>query len=140
LLLAAALCGCGSDLDLGEVQGVVKLDGKPLPNAVVTFTPKGGGPAGVGKTNAEGEYQLMTVDQLGAVIGEHTVSIIAVPEPTAVAPSSGHGGVSETGIDTSSATYKPPPVPKVPERYNAKTELTEKVESGSNTIDFDLKP
>ena len=141
LLIAATLAGCGgSDLELAEVQGVVTLDGKPLPNAVLTFTPKEEGPSGVGKTNAEGEYQLMTATKLGAVPGEHTVSIIAVPEPAPVDPSAGHGHGDGSGRTGSSSNFKPPPVPKIPARYNAQTELTETVESGSNTIDFALEP
>ena len=140
LLLSAALSGCGggSDLVLGEVEGVVTLDGKPLPNAVVTFAPKGGGPAGVGKTNAEGEYQLMTAGQPGAVPGEHTVSIICVPEPAPVEAASSHDQ-ADGGISTASEDYEPPEVTEVPARYNTETELTEEVKSGGNTINFDLK-
>ena len=142
LLLAAALAGCGgSELELGEVQGVVTLNGDPLPNAVVTFSPKEGGPSGVGKTNDKGEYQLMTAGQLGAIPGQHTVSIICVPVPAPVKhvrsndPSYQHGG---GGV--SSANYTPPPVPEVPARYNAQTELSEEVEAGTeNTINFDLE-
>lgn len=141
-LLAIALFGCGgSELELSEVHGVVTLDGNPLPNAVVTFSPQGGGPNAIGKTNAQGKYQLMTSRELGAVPGTHTVSIICVPEPAPVKhvrssdPSyqSGTGGVS-------SSNYTPPPVPEVPARYNAQTELKKEVEAGSpNTINFQLK-
>lgn len=142
LLLAVALVGCGgSGLEVSEVKGVVTLDGKPLPNAVVTFSPVEPGPNAIGKTNEAGEYQLMTSRQLGAVPGKYKVSIICVPEPEPVkhVPSSdpsyqgGGGGVS-------SMNYSAPPVPEVPARYNAQTELTKEVESGAaNTIDFKLK-
>src|SRR5690348_5741145 len=92
MLFAAAVAGCGgSEFEFGDVTGVVKLDGKPLPNAVVTFTPKGGGPSGVGKTDAEGQYQLYTATEPGAIVGEHTVSIIAVPEPAPIDPSLAEG-------------------------------------------------
>ncbi len=140
LLSAAVLVGCGGgdELDVGGVEGVVTLDGKPLPNAVVTFTPKAGGPSGVGKTDAEGKYQLLTVNENGAVIGEHFVSIVCVPEAQAV-ESYRSDDPRYAEAMAKKSDYKPKPVTKVPERYNLQTELVEKVESGSNTINFDLK-
>lgn len=84
MVAAVTGCGGGSELDVGEVTGVVTLDGKPLPNAVVTFVPKAGGPSGVGTTDAEGKYQLLTVEEAGAVVGEHLVSIVCVPEAAPV--------------------------------------------------------
>jgi hypothetical protein len=140
LLLAAALCGCGGgeELNVGEVAGVVTLDGKPLPNAVVSFIPKAGGPSGIGKTDAEGKYQLMTVNDLGAVVGEHMVSIVCVPEAPAV-ESYASDDPRYAEAMAKRDNYKPVPVTKVPERYNLQTELVEQVESGSNEINFDLK-
>ena len=140
MLFVAAFAGCGGsgdEIEVAEVSGVVTLDGKPLPNAIVTFVPKAGGPSGVGKTDAEGKYQLATVDELGAVLGEHMVSIVCVPEPTA-GPEVAHGEDYQKEVERTS-NYKPKPVTKVPERYNMQTELVEKVEEGSNTINFDLK-
>lgn len=141
LLLAAALIGCGdSGPELGEVEGVVTLDGKPLSNAVVTFSPQGGGPNGIAKTGTDGKYQLMTAGKLGAVLGGHKVSIIVVPEdPPPMESIPSDDPRYQERMNESSATYRPPPVTPVPERYNVQTELTEQVESGSNTIDFDLK-
>jgi hypothetical protein len=141
LLLAAALSGCGGgdELNVGEVEGVVTLDGKPLPNAVVTFTPKAGGPSGVGKTDADGNYQLLTVNDLGAVVGEHTVSIVCVPAPGESNPSAGHGAEFEKAMAGRPDHNPPKPATKVPERYNTQSELVEQVEAGSNEINFDLK-
>ena len=142
LLLAAALAGCGGggELDVGEVQGVVTLDGKPLPNAVVTFVPKAGGPSGVGKTDAEGKYQLLTVNERGAVIGEHMVSIVCVPETPAAAESYSSDDPRYAEAMAKRTNYKQAkPVTKLPERYNLQTELVEEVESGSNEINFELK-
>lgn len=140
LLLAGALAGCGgSDLELGEVQGVVKFNGKPLPNAVVTFSPQGGGPGAVGKTNDNGEYQLMTAGKLGAVPGEHKVSIICVPEPAPVKHVSSTDPSYQGGVSASSMNYTPQPVPEIPARYNAQTQLTKEVKPGSNTVNFELK-
>lgn len=140
LVFATALSGCGGGggLDVGKVGGVVTLDGKPLPNAVVTFVPKAGGPSATGMTDAEGKYQLMTVNDNGALVGEHMVSIICVPE-TAPAESYGSDDPRYADQQAKAADYKPKPVTKVPERYNMQTELVEQVEAGSNEINFDLK-
>jgi hypothetical protein len=139
LLLVGALSGCGGDeLDVGEVHGVVTLDGKPLPNAVVTFTPKDGGPSGIGKTDAEGKYELMTVNEHGAVLGEHFVSIVVVPEAAAVESFPSDDPRYAAHVQAK-PDYRPAKVIKLPERYNMKTELVEKIESGSNEKNFDLK-
>jgi hypothetical protein len=141
LLLAVALCGCGgSGIDVGSVEGVVTLDGKPLPNAVVTFTPKAGGPSGVGRTDAQGKYQLLTVNESGAVVGEHFVSIVCVPEMPAAVESYPSSDPRYRSQAATRADYKKQPeVTKLPEKYNTKTELTAKVEPGSNTFNWDLK-
>ena len=121
-VLASAGCGGGGDSNVGKVSGTVTLDGQPLPNALVTFTPKVGGSPSYGRTDESGEYELSyTRDQQGAVIGEHTVTI--------------------TTYDAGDPDEEPPlpAVPeKVPTKYNLQTTLTEKVDAGSNTIDFEL--
>ena len=140
LLQVAVVCGCGGpDIELGEVSGVVTLGGKPLPNAVVTFAPTAGGPSGIGKTNLLGEYRLMTGAKRGAVVGQHKVSIICVPEPLPAPAVSSDDPSYQYGGAESSADYRPTFVPQVPARYNTQTELTEEVKPGASTINFDLK-
>ncbi len=140
LMFVTAIAGCGgSGLELGDVTGVVQLDGQPLPNAVVTFSPEGGGPSGVGKTNADGEYQLLTAGELGAVPGQHIVSIICVPEPAPVQEVRSDDPSYQYGRPTSSANAAPQGIPEIPARYNSQTQLREEVESGSNEINFDLE-
>lgn len=121
--LVVAAVGCGgkpSDQpDLGTVSGIVTLDGNPLADVVVTFDPKGGGRASVGKTDAAGRYELtFSAGARGAVIGTHSVSITTpseAPSPT--------GGAAKDPI---------------PAKYNRATTLTHEVQAGSNTINFDL--
>ena len=83
-LLAAVLAaasGCGkSKLETAEVEGTVTLDGKPLANAVVTFTPVVKtkdieAPASSGKTDDKGHFKLAVIStgEPGAVIGKHQV-------------------------------------------------------------------
>lgn len=121
LALASVLllvgCGGGSDLpELGEVTGVVTLDGQPVSGAQVQFIPQSGRPSS-GETDASGKYELhYTADVAGAVLGSHTVKI-------------------NTAVDG----RDDPSTEKIPARYNSKSELTEEVKSGVNEINFDLK-
>jgi hypothetical protein len=74
----ACLAGCGgSDLpELGEVSGVVTLDGEPLPNAIVEFQPSAEGRPSSAETDEEGRYELLyLIDAPGALLGEHTVRV-----------------------------------------------------------------
>ena len=66
------IAGCGrSDLpELGTVSGTVSLDGKPLADAIVNFTPEQGGRPSTGQTDTTGHYTLVYVaDAEGAVVG-----------------------------------------------------------------------
>jgi len=78
--LVIAACGCGGGPRLAPVSGQVKLDGKPLPDAQVTFRPDSKevhpGPPSSGMTDAEGRFTLRTADgHDGAVVGPHKVRI-----------------------------------------------------------------
>ena len=116
--------GCGDAPDnLSTVSGQVKLDGQPLEGALVQFTPAETGSPSVGRTDAEGKYELQfNRDHKGAAIGQHQVTI------STYVPGDAEGD---------------PPVQvvpeKVPAKYNVKTELSKTVEKGSNTIDFELE-
>lgn len=122
-----SLCGClgGSAEplpDLGEVTGVVTLDGQPLENAQVIFEPKQIGEKGRGRasnatTGADGSYTLsFNADADGASLGSHKVMILKMPDDP-----------SEPGKQM------------LPAKYNEKTELTAEVKAGANSINFDLK-
>src|SRR5438876_11824502 len=61
----ASILGCG-DSKVASVSGTVKLDGEPLPNAVVIFQPLGDGEmnpgvGSIGRTNDRGEYCLCLI-------------------------------------------------------------------------------
>lgn len=114
--LAAAI-GCGSSTlpPLGTVTGTVTLDGRPVPHALVTFTPEGPGRTSGGMTDAEGTYVLSYLQDVpGANVARHRVRISTVTEPY---------GFKET----------------LPDRYHGQTQLTADVAAGANTIDFPLE-
>ncbi len=84
LLAAAAIvisgCGKGGSAKLYPVKGTLTDGGKPLANADIVFTPKDVketvAPSSFGTTDASGNFELKTAnDGIGAVAGEHTVSV-----------------------------------------------------------------
>ena len=83
--ISIAACGGRSDLpSLGEVSGTVTLDGQPVPNVTVQFTPVQGGRTSSAITDSSGQYRLMyTADTRGAQVGRHEVTLA----PSAEAPS-----------------------------------------------------
>lgn len=121
------LCGCGGGADtpdLGQVSGVVTLDGQPLEGAVIEFIPQGGRPSS-GTTDSEGKYDLRyTVEEDGALIGSHEVRITTAREQT--------GGEGDQPLVEAREEQLPP-------KYHTKSELKENVEAGSQTIDFALE-
>ncbi|MCC9609263.1 carboxypeptidase regulatory-like domain-containing protein [Blastopirellula sp. JC732] len=121
-LIALSGCGQGGPA-LGQVTGTITQDGRPLPDAFVSFYPAAGGRSSHGMTDQSGKYLLrFTGMKDGALVGAHTVKI-------------------ETGVQLSESETGPKPkkVPQLPARYNAESELTAEVERGNNTFDFDVQ-
>ncbi|MBA2115920.1 hypothetical protein [Bremerella alba] len=102
---------------LGYVEGTVTLDGQPIEGLTLRFVPKGNeGTTSYAETDVDGNYTArFTFRQEGVLIGEHDV---VFERPI---------GADERGI----ATF-----PKGYERRNA---ITTVVDSGYQTIDFELK-
>src|SRR5262245_23840573 len=75
-LLFIAGCG-GSRGDLAPAKGQVKLDGQPLADALVQFTPEEGkGVVSLGRTDSSGNYEMMaTRTAVGASRGTNRVRI-----------------------------------------------------------------
>ena len=119
ILLTSAL-GCGGNDNLARVTGTVKLDGQPLPNAFVIFSPVSGGTTSYGRTDQAGQYEMMfNDDEKGAWIGANRVQIST-------------GDVSARGEGSGARE-------KVPASYNQRSTLKVEVSSGSNVHDFELK-
>ncbi len=111
----ACFVGCGeTGPKLAPVTGRVTLDGGPLENADVFFQPDGSKSPSVGRTDANGRYELAYKrGVMGGMVGSNTVRITISSEVVANPPN-------------------------IPARYNTESELTKEVKSGRNEINFDL--
>lgn len=74
------LVGCGGDgLERVPIQGVVKAQGVPVPNAIVQFTPKTGTPGdgAIGQSDAEGKFTVISSrqDDAGVPPGSYGVRV-----------------------------------------------------------------
>lgn len=118
LLALAALAGCGqSGPPIASVQGTVTLDGKPLPDATVTFQPDTGRPS-FGATDENGRYAMeFNVDRPGVLLGHNKVFIRTRKEDD-------NGKLVQKEF--------------LPPRYHDRSELEAVVEQKANVIDFQL--
>ncbi|MBI2481635.1 MAG: hypothetical protein HYV60_24215 [Planctomycetia bacterium] len=121
LVVISYAVGCGGQLQTAPVAGVITLDGKPLADATVTFTPAAAGleaPASSARTDASGRYKLLVTatGQSGAVLGTHSVSVVA--------------NVEESDSDISDLAA-----------LDSVSSLSDtfEVKAGSNEANFDLK-
>lgn len=114
-LIALGGCGRGDRPKLGAVEGVVTLDGRPLPDATVRFTPTGRGRTAQGVTDGAGRYRLLYLRDIpGADVDRHVVRITTASEET--------GGVES-----------------LPPRYHRRSQLEAIVRHGHNRHDFALE-
>ena len=129
IALAGVALGCGTGqrqpayakLGLVEVSGVVTMDGQPLHNAGVAFENPETKTFSIGRTDASGKYNLMfNSEKSGCTPGRKIVRIAAYREP-------------DTDPDYAAADG-----PKIPDRYNRKSELSAEVDSAHQTFDFEL--
>jgi hypothetical protein len=126
-LLAAALLiastGCAPSDDIARVEGVVTIDGRPLPNATVVFSNGQSRPSGA-ITDESGHYELnFRGRQKGAVPGKNKVRITTAQGPSETASGEPVAAVAET----------------IPMIYNVQSTLEFDVEPGrTNTADFQL--
>jgi hypothetical protein len=115
VLLSAAGCGRGPRPELGLVEGKVTLDGRPLAEATVRFTPRGPGRTAEGVTDSAGRYRLHYLRNIpGANVDRHAVWITTARE--------------DAGR-----------VESLPPRYHRRSQLEAVVRPGPNTIDFPLE-
>ena len=128
LLLAsalAALAGCGGVYD-ASVEGLVTLDGSPIPAGSVAFIPSSGGSPAYAQSDSSGRYEVYTGKEAGLPPGKYDVTVVARAAPTEKRSKSGG---------------PPPPGKQItPPWYGSSksSPLNYTVESGSNEIDIAL--
>src|SRR5262245_30413224 len=135
LLWVAVLAGCTGSRT-SPVEGIVLLDGKPLPDASVQFVPQGTGRDATGQTDKSGAFSMSTYKPKdGVVPGDYKVVISL---PTGTLDPTPHGSAE----DAMSVAAKAPP-PKAtdfPQQYTRadQTPLKQTVPV-SGRVTFDLK-
>jgi hypothetical protein len=118
LTIAFSLIGCESGPELGAVTGLVTLDGQPVPDAFVTFTPKGPGRPSQTKTDAQGRFTLkFSGTREGALIGQHSVTVSTAD-------------ITDDGRNIEEI---------IPAAYNRKGSVDVTVERGDNVINLELE-
>jgi hypothetical protein len=119
LLLMLAGCGGGS---MADVSGTVKIDGKPLEDGAIRFTPEDGKTQTAGGFIKGGQYSVKV---------PVSVMKVSISAPKVV----GHKKL----YDTPDSETRPITAEALPARYNEQTELKLDVKSGTNQKDFELK-
>ena len=118
--LMAGCSGSRDELPREPVSGTVMMDGQPLAEGAIQFTPAAGsgGPA-ISYTAPidNGEFSIPRAD--GLVPGSYKVSISAVPVKR------------DTRIEATIGKKKATPFKElIPAKYNSKTTLTEEIKRG----------
>lgn len=146
--IMCASVGCNSaapGLKTEEVEGLVTLDGAPVADATVTFTPvaSGTGAMATGTTDASGKYRLTAVAPgyspkpgSGTLPGEYNVGVVKVQMPEF--PTSTDAIKPQEGQRPSAAT--PTLTYVVPQKYEnpASSGIKKTVKEGKNDIPIEL--
>ena len=123
VMCCSALAGCsGKSLKTGTVTGDVSLDGQPLKSGVIHFVSSDGKVATTDAMIADGKY---TVEMPP---GDKRISISA---PKVVGRRKAYDTPDSPTLDVVQEL--------LPAKYNAKTELTLTVTTGSQQNNYDLK-
>lgn len=138
------LAGCGvapapnyGKVTLLSVSGTVTLDGKSLPDAVVTFDAVDG-QFSYGLTDSNGRFALQFDSvKSGATPGTKTVRISTTRKIMGLNTEDEEGG-EESGRENAEPTKAARPSELVPARYNKKSELSVEVTPAKTHFDFSL--
>jgi hypothetical protein len=126
------ICGCGRDdvpanrPAVAKVIGTVRFKGEPLPNAQLTFYPRGAGDFGTALSEKNGQFTVSTYDRFdGAVLGFHNVTVEVFPE-----------GPMVPGFEEEYRKKSP-----IPLKYMNRetTPLTVEVQKSGNNFDLEIK-
>ena len=122
LFLLAVLVGCGGD-DKGSVEGTVTFDGQPVASGTVTFVKTEGGLVREGAVITDGAFQAQVPP------GRYKIEVSAQKVVGKRKQKGFDGNMEEIELKDE----------YIPEWYNTKSELSEDIKPGRNTIKLDLK-
>jgi hypothetical protein len=140
--LVLCLAGCSkSPPPVTEAEGVVLLNGQPLPHALVTFVPQlsnfGAEMNSTAISDEQGRFVLQCTykSQPGAVVGKHRVLVAEGPVPNNLR---GMNREAQEGYAAFLKKLKNRPIPKL---YAAagSTDLEVDVQPGGQAIRLELK-
>jgi hypothetical protein len=138
--LVCVVAGCGEGVGisgLAPVQGKVTLDGQPLSGAQVVFVPVDpAGRASVGATDGDGNYEIVTNTDKGAMPGSYRVAVSYLVRPDGSPITSVEEGMDATQLEASGQAKQ-----GLPTRYSdpLQTELKFEVKPGKNEYNIDMK-
>ena len=140
LAVALALAGCTkAPPAIVPVEGVVTINGQPLPNATVTFVPMiqgyGAEYIATGTTDDKGRYKVECRVGPGACACENRVTVADASPPE---KARGQSGEAQAELTQYTATLKNRPIP--PDYITAaKTPLVLTVAAGQTEYKLELK-
>jgi hypothetical protein len=136
LVATLLLVGCGDrGPKLVDAGGKVTYQGKPVPNAHLTFVHDGDAPTGMATTDEQGNFKATSEGRPGLVVGSYKVAITAAREKRPVTPEE---AVTMTAEQTAANTEY-----LIPQTYGnlVTSGLTATVtdDPAQNNFTFDLK-
>ncbi|BBO35826.1 carboxypeptidase-like regulatory domain-containing protein [Lacipirellula parvula] len=106
LMLSALLVGCGGTSNQATVEGIVTLEGAPVPSGSISFVPTSGGTQSYAMSDAAGNYEVYTGREAGLKPGEYSVTIVARERPAV--NQTELGGPAPAGAAITPAWYASP--------------------------------
>ena len=137
LALLGAGCGRGNLPELGYVSGRITVDGNPVKEAHIEFTPVADGRPSAATSDSSGYYVLFYKGSVkGARIGEHDVTMTTFREELTYSEETDEDEPGDATGEDSEITIPGRPE-TIPAKY-AEEKLRVTVEPGSNTINLVL--
>ncbi len=121
MCLCLGLAGCAESE--GTVTGTVTFDGHPIPSGSITFVKSDGGSVRGGSVIRDGSFQTKLLP------GNYKIEVTAQKAGVKKKQKGFDGKDEEIELTED----------MIPEWYNHKTELSEDIKTGPNTLKLDLK-
>lgn len=128
LAIGLACFGCGKNEPLGQIDGKVAFQGRPVSEGSIVFTNAHRGLYMTARLGSDGSYQVRSANGPGLPLETYQVCI-SPPVPKVVT------GVNDDAIDI-------PQYPNIPPRYRdpKSSGLVLTVRPGGNRFDVDMQP